>query len=216
MSGDGQAANAASRPAAVVMSATTYRIGVPDSADKAAQVSRSVASVRAAIVTCTPSSASCRAHARPMPRLPPNTRAVRFAMSSSMWRVLVVAGRQAETGSTVPTASPWDDYTEARATSNAARRTLQAQRRQSGLIIGPRTPWPVHRAVFLVNRLAIDAGVALCHEAVGVKRPVLVAMGTKPVAGIVMPRIGKPHHDARHGCSRRPRRCGPCGSPHRG
>ncbi|CFP65906.1 Uncharacterised protein [Bordetella pertussis] len=84
MSGAGQAASAASRPSARVRSAATQPTPMPASRVICAAACSSVCAVRAASVTLTPSSASWRAQARPIPRLPPNTSAVLPAIPRSM------------------------------------------------------------------------------------------------------------------------------------
>jgi hypothetical protein len=54
----------------------------------------------------------------------------------------------------------------------------------------------VKAAVFFGNRDIVDAGLAAAHQAVLVKFPLFVAVGTMPLSGIVMPLILKAHRDA--------------------
>src|SRR5262245_3524455 len=59
---------------------------------------------------------------------------------------------------------------------------------------------PAQRPMILPVRLGdgkvVDAGDASAHESVLIKFPVLVAVGAKPVAGVVVPLVSKPHCDA--------------------
>ncbi|MNL46346.1 hypothetical protein D3C87_1690500 [compost metagenome] len=84
MSGCGHAAMAASRPCSWVRSADTQPTPMPASLEISAAVCASVSGLRAAMVTATPSRANCSAQARPMPRLPPNTKAVLPLIPRSM------------------------------------------------------------------------------------------------------------------------------------
>jgi hypothetical protein len=47
-----------------------------------------------------------------------------------------------------------------------------------------------------LNRQIIDTGVAALQQTVRVELPVFVAIGTKSLAGVVIPLIGKAHGDA--------------------
>jgi hypothetical protein len=71
ISGCGQAASAAERPAPVVMSAATVVTLTPVAAAISAPVFSSTSRLRATMVTSTPSRASAKAQARPKPRLAP-------------------------------------------------------------------------------------------------------------------------------------------------
>src|SRR6476660_2221434 len=51
-------------------------------------------------------------------------------------------------------------------------------------------------AVFFGDRNIVDAGFAAAHQAVLVECPLLVAVGTMPLPGIVVPLVLKPHRDA--------------------
>src|SRR5712691_5103193 len=84
MSGFGQAASAAARPASVVMSPATVVTLAPVAARISAAVCSSVSAVRAVIVTATPARDSAIAHARPSPLLAAQTIALRPAMPKSM------------------------------------------------------------------------------------------------------------------------------------
>ena len=76
MSGSGQAARAASRPATVAMSPAEIVTRTPVRARISAAVASSGPALRAVIVTCTPSSAKAIAQARPNPLLAAHTSAV--------------------------------------------------------------------------------------------------------------------------------------------
>src|SRR6266404_3222275 len=52
---------------------------------------------------------------------------------------------------------------------------------------------PVIFALAIFDRHVVDAGDAPLHETVVVELPILVTIATKPLAGIVMPFIGKAH-----------------------
>ena len=84
MSGCGQAASAAARPAGVVMSHATHCTGRPAIAPISAAVRCTSASVRATIVTSTPARASASAQPRPRPLLAAHTSARRPAIPRSI------------------------------------------------------------------------------------------------------------------------------------
>src|SRR5271163_3534367 len=75
MSGSGQAASAAARPASVVMSPAAVITLLPVAVRISAAVCSSVSAVRAVIVTVTPSRANAIAQARPRPLLAAQTSA---------------------------------------------------------------------------------------------------------------------------------------------
>ena len=50
--------------------------------------------------------------------------------------------------------------------------------------------------ILFLDRQVVDAGIALLHQAVLVEFPVLIAVRPIPMAGIVVPFIGKAHSDA--------------------
>ena len=63
------------------------------------------------------------------------------------------------------------------------------------MIVGATTQGPVKAPVSLADWRIIDAREAATHLAVVVKVPILVAVGTKPIAAVVMPLIGKTHRE---------------------
>src|ERR1700751_2040393 len=64
------------------------------------------------------------------------------------------------------------------------------------MVCRPRTRTiPMILALGLLDRKVIDAGKASPHQAVLGELPVLVAVGAKPVAGIVVPFIGKAYRN---------------------
>src|SRR6266550_3036236 len=73
---------------------------------------------------------------------------------------------------------------------------LQAQVAQSRMSIGTTTKWPMILAVRFLDRQVINGGKPKSHQAIAIKFPVLVAIGTEPISRVVMPFIGEPHGDA--------------------
>src|SRR5580693_1738968 len=61
---------------------------------------------------------------------------------------------------------------------------------------GSRSERPQELAVRCLDWHIIDAGVAAHHQALGVEFPVLIAIAAKPLAGVIMPFVGKSHRDA--------------------
>src|SRR4029077_8011898 len=61
--------------------------------------------------------------------------------------------------------------------------------------VGATAQGPVKAAVRFADWGIIDGCEAATHQAVVVKLPILVAVGAKPVAAVVMPFIGKTHRD---------------------
>ena len=55
---------------------------------------------------------------------------------------------------------------------------------------------PVILALRLGDRLVVDAGVAVDHQAVVVEFPVFVAVAAVPLAGVVVPFVGEADGDA--------------------
>ena len=55
---------------------------------------------------------------------------------------------------------------------------------------------PAQEAIFFADRLVVDAGVAVCHVAVFIEFPVLIAMAAPPLACGVVPLVFKAHGDA--------------------
>ena len=64
------------------------------------------------------------------------------------------------------------------------------------MIVGAATQRPMIFAILLADGQIIDRRMARGRKAVLVKLPVLVAIGTKPVAQVVMPFIGEADGDA--------------------
>src|SRR3984885_2444318 len=63
------------------------------------------------------------------------------------------------------------------------------------MVIGASTEGPVIFALALFDRQVVDAGDPPSHQALFVELPILVAIAAKPIAGIVVPFIGKAHGD---------------------
>ena len=61
------------------------------------------------------------------------------------------------------------------------------------MVIGASTEEPVIFALAVFDRQIVDAGDPLSHQALFVEFPILVAIATKPIAGIVVPFICKAH-----------------------
>src|SRR3984957_1893551 len=61
------------------------------------------------------------------------------------------------------------------------------------MVIGASTEEPVIFALAIFDRQIVDAGEPPSHQALFVELPILVAIAAKPVAGIVVPFIGKAH-----------------------
>src|SRR5689334_22487416 len=73
---------------------------------------------------------------------------------------------------------------------------LQSEIAESRVIVGPAPQRPAEFALRLADDDVVDAGVPAPHQAQLVELPVLVAVGTEPVAGIVAPFVGEAHRDA--------------------
>jgi hypothetical protein len=71
------------------------------------------------------------------------------------------------------------------------RLRLQTELGKTGVVIWTTTQWPMVFPVALVYGQVIDARDAPAHESMLVKLPIFVAVGTKPMAGVVMSLIGK-------------------------
>jgi hypothetical protein len=52
------------------------------------------------------------------------------------------------------------------------------------------------RALRLLDREVINGCKPKSHQAIAIKLPVLVAIGTEPIPRVIMPFIGEPHSDA--------------------
>src|SRR5712691_401983 len=61
------------------------------------------------------------------------------------------------------------------------------------MVIGASAEEPVIFALAIFDRQVVDAGDPPSHQALFVEFPILVAIATKPVAGIVVPFICKAH-----------------------
>jgi hypothetical protein len=61
------------------------------------------------------------------------------------------------------------------------------------VIVGTSPKGPAIFALPIFDRQVVDAGDAPLHEAGVVELPILVTITTKPLAGIVVPFIGKAH-----------------------
>ena len=72
---------------------------------------------------------------------------------------------------------------------------LQSEIRESRMIIGSSSQRPMELAVGLFYGLIVDAGITVMHDAVSL--PIFIAIGTKPIAGIVVRFIGETHCNAR-------------------
>jgi hypothetical protein len=64
------------------------------------------------------------------------------------------------------------------------------------MVVRPPAEGPMILAVGFLNGEVVDAGITPPHEACGVEFPVFVAVGAEPVAGIVVPLVGKADSDA--------------------
>src|ERR1700732_5223573 len=69
--------------------------------------------------------------------------------------------------------------------------TLKAELHELGIFVWAWSEQPVELAVFFLNREVVDAGVAYVHQSQLVKLPVLVSVGAKPVAGVIVIFIGE-------------------------
>src|SRR5580692_1855932 len=61
------------------------------------------------------------------------------------------------------------------------------------MVIGAPTEGPMKFALAIFDPQVVDAGDPPAHQALFVELPILVAIAAKPVAGIVVPFIGKAH-----------------------
>ncbi len=73
---------------------------------------------------------------------------------------------------------------------------LESEISETAVIVGAAALRPVKEAVGFFDGKVIDTRVADRHQSVGVELPVLVAVGTKPLAGGVMRLISEAHRDA--------------------
>ena len=52
---------------------------------------------------------------------------------------------------------------------------------------------PTVKALRFFDQQVVDAGMAVMHEAGSVKLPIFVAVGAKPVSGVVVPFVSEAH-----------------------
>jgi hypothetical protein len=64
------------------------------------------------------------------------------------------------------------------------------------MIIRTATKWPMILAFRFLNWQVIDGRKPKSHQAIAIILPVLIAVGAKPVFGIVVPFVGETHGDA--------------------
>lgn len=72
----------------------------------------------------------------------------------------------------------------------------EAEIDQSGMIVRTSTKRPMKFAVSVKDCLFVDAGEPSAHKAIRFEFPVLIAVGTKPLAAGVVVLIGKSDCDA--------------------
>jgi hypothetical protein len=63
---------------------------------------------------------------------------------------------------------------------------LQTQVGQTWVVVGSATKWPMKKAVSFSDCQIVDAGMPLFHKARGVELPVLITVGTVPLAGGIL------------------------------
>src|SRR5438067_5435172 len=63
------------------------------------------------------------------------------------------------------------------------------------MAIGPWTKWPMILAVRLLDRQVVNGGKPKAHQAIAIKLPVLVAIGTEPIPRVIVPFVSEPHGD---------------------
>ena len=68
--------------------------------------------------------------------------------------------------------------------------------RKRRMIVSTAADRPVELAITLGDRLPVDACDATLHQPVHVELPVLVTVGAKPIAAVVVKLIGKAYSDA--------------------
>src|SRR5690348_16786996 len=64
------------------------------------------------------------------------------------------------------------------------------------MVIWPPPKQPMVFAAVLADGEVIDAGQAATHQATLIELPVFVAVGTEPIAAVIVPLIGESHRDA--------------------
>src|SRR5258708_7712891 len=60
---------------------------------------------------------------------------------------------------------------------------------------------PMIFSLRLLDREIVDGCVAKAHQAIVPKLPILIAIGAKPILGIIVPFVSEPHRDAIAGVS---------------
>src|SRR5271167_3967764 len=80
--------------------------------------------------------------------------------------------------------------------SSATPSTSEFETAQIRMIVGAAAQRPMIFAVFLADGQIIDRRMARRGQAVLVELPVLIAVGTKPIARIVVPFVGEADGDA--------------------
>src|SRR5262249_29314384 len=73
---------------------------------------------------------------------------------------------------------------------------LKAEVGEAGMSVGTAAEWPMIFAIVFADGQIVDAGDATAHVAVFVEFPVLVSVGTEPVARVVTPFVGESDSDA--------------------
>ena len=73
---------------------------------------------------------------------------------------------------------------------------LQTKLAQARMVVRPAAKRPMKFAVGLGDWMHVDARKAQLHQTLGVKLPVLVAVGTEPLTTIVMIFVGEADSDA--------------------
>src|SRR5262244_667305 len=71
----------------------------------------------------------------------------------------------------------------------------QSKLREARMLVGAPTQRPMVFPVTLLHREVIDAGDTPTHESALIEFPVFVSIRAKPVAGVIMPFVGKAHRN---------------------
>src|SRR5579864_273958 len=79
--------------------------------------------------------------------------------------------------------------------SPAMHRCSSTQIAETGMPIRPPPQRPMKEQFGLANRQIVDAGMAMMHDALGIKLPVFVAVRAVKLSGIVVPLISEAHGD---------------------
>src|SRR5690625_2630206 len=67
----------------------------------------------------------------------------------------------------------------------------EAQVTEAWMRFRARAGGPVEKSLTFCDGQVIDAGVALCHQAIVIELPVFVTIGSEPLAAVITPLIGK-------------------------